>query len=155
MPFNGKVGDSIVIDDIGGGHRYVILTEPNGNGEVVIVNFTAYKFGKDPTVKFGRRHPSKLFSKPTVVSYPHAYKIDIAKFKSEAARPGCKYRYCPADMINRILLGAFQSDFTPTGIQAELETQYPDIAKEYYKTHYTESKCPNARTGNRQAERRS
>jgi len=155
MPFDGKVGDSILIDDSGGGHRYVILTKPDSNDEVVIVNFTTDRFGKDSAVIFGRRHHSKLFSKRTGVNYPYAYKIDIGKFKSEAAKSDCRYRYCPADVINRIILGAFQSNFTPTGIQAELETQYPDIAKEYYKTHYTESKCPNGGTGNRQAERRS
>lgn len=135
MPFNGKPGDSILIDDPGGGHRYVILTKPNSNGEVIIANFTADKFGKDPAVKFGRRHPSRLFSKPTAVNYSSAYKIDIEKLKSEAAKPGCRYRYCPADVINRIILGAFQSNFTPTGIQSELEIQYPDIAEEYYKSH--------------------
>jgi hypothetical protein len=135
MPFNGKPGDSIFIDDPGGGHRYVILTEPDSNNQVVIVNFTADKFGKDPAVIFGRHHRSKLFSKPTAVNYPSAYKIDVTKLESEAEKPNCKYGYCPADMLNRIILGAFQSNFTPTGIQTELEAQYPDIAKDYYKTH--------------------
>ncbi len=72
MPFNGKVGDSIFIDDLGGGHRYVILTKPNSNDEVVIVNFTAEAFGKDCTATFRPRDHSKLFSKPTVVNYPQA-----------------------------------------------------------------------------------
>ena len=80
MPFNGKPGDSIFIDDLGGGHRYVILTEPDSNGEVVIVSFTTYRFGKDPTVKFGRHHRSGLFSKPTIVHYPSADKMGIEEF---------------------------------------------------------------------------
>ncbi len=87
MPFNGKVGDSILIGDLGGNHRYVILTKPNSNDEVVIVNFTADKFGKDPAATFRRRDHSKLFSKPTVANYPMAAMISISVFKSEAAKP--------------------------------------------------------------------
>ena len=135
MPFSGNVGDSILIDDSGGGHRYVILTTPNSNGEVVVVNFTAEQFGKDCTTKFRRKHHRGLFDKPTVVNYPYARTIALSKLQSEAAKPNSTYNYCPADILNKILFGAFQSNFTPTGIQAELERQYPDIAKQYYKNH--------------------
>jgi len=129
MPFNGKVGDSILINDLGGGHRYVILTRPNSNDEVITVNFTAERFGKDCTTTFRRRDHSKLFSKPTVVNYPGAVFKNISIFKSEAKKPDCRYIHCPADIVNRILIGALQSEHTPIGIQTELETQYPDIAK--------------------------
>jgi hypothetical protein len=133
MPFSGKVGDSIFIDDLGGGHRYVILTNPNRNDEVVIANFTTEKFGKDCTTTFRRRDYPRLFSKPTIVNYPGAYPISISRFRSEAAKPDSQYIHCPADIVKRILIGAFQSEHTPTGIKAELKVQYPDIAKKYYK----------------------
>lgn len=133
MPFTGKVGDSIFIDDLGGGHQYVILTKPNSKDEVVIVHFTAEKPGKDCTATFRPRDHYRLFSKPTVAHYPGACLFPMSSFKSEAAKPNSRYIHCPIDIVNRILVGAFQSEFTPTGIKIELKTQYPDIAKKYYK----------------------
>lgn len=133
MPFNGKVGDSILIDDLGGGHRYVILSKPNSDGEVVIVNFTADKFGKDPSATFRRRDHKQLFSKPTVANYPQATRISLSVLETEAKKANSDHISCPANIVKIILIGAFQSDFTPTGILEELETQYPDMAKEYYK----------------------
>lgn len=133
MPYTGKVGDSIFIDDLGGGHRYVILTKPDKNDEVIIVNFTAEKLDKDCTATFRPRDHHTLFSKPTIVNYPGAYPISISNLKKEAANPDSRYVHCPVNIVNRILIGAFQSEFTPIGIKAELKEQYPDIAKEYYK----------------------
>lgn len=135
MPFSGKPGDSIFIDDLGGGHRYVVLTKPDSNDRVRIVNFTADEFGKDCTVTFKPKHHRKLFIKPTVVNYRGARPMSLSKLESEAAKTNSEYIYCPANIFNEIILGAFKSNFTPTGIQAELEKQYPNIAEEYYRTH--------------------
>ena len=43
MPFTGKIVDTLRLTDIGARHRYVILTEPNSDGNVVILNFTTSK----------------------------------------------------------------------------------------------------------------
>lgn len=132
MPFTGKVGDSIFIDDPGDGHRYVILTKPNSNDEVVIVNFTAERFDKDCTATFRHRDHSGLFSKPTVVNYPLAVIVPLVKFKNEATKSNCKYIYCPEQIIERIIIGAFQSQFTSMGVLNELKEQYPTIAQKYF-----------------------
>lgn len=135
MPFTGKVGDSIFIDDRGGGHRYIILTGPDNDDEVVIVNFTEAKADKDCTTIFERRDHSGLFHKPTIVNYPQASFISLSKLKAEAAKSDCKYFCCPNSILDKIIIGAFRSDFTPIGIQAELGKQYPNTAKRYHKKY--------------------
>lgn len=131
MPFTGKVGDSIVIDDLSNGHRYVILTKPNNIGTTVIVNFTAEKFGKDCTTTFRHRDHPALFSKPTVVNYPLATTIPLDTFRNEAQKPNCRYIYCNEIIVKRIIEGAFKSQFTPISILNELTTQYPQLAQKY------------------------
>lgn len=131
MPFTGKVGDSIHIDDLGGGHQYVIITKPNSNNEVVIVNFTAEKPHKDCSTTFRRRDDPKLFIKPTVVNYPQATPFPLSALKKEAAKVNCNYKFCSENIVRRIIIGAFQSQFTPPRIQRELKAQYPEIASRY------------------------
>jgi hypothetical protein len=36
MPFTCKVGDSFYLADSGGHHRYVIITKPNSDGNIVL-----------------------------------------------------------------------------------------------------------------------
>lgn len=132
MPFTGKVGDSIFIDDLGGGHRYVILTKPNSNDKVVVVNFTAERFDKDCTATFRPRAQPNLFSKPTIVNYPRATIFPLENFKNEATKPNCAYIYCAEKIVERIIIGAFQSQFTPIGVLNELKEQYPSIAEKYF-----------------------
>ena len=43
MSFTGKIGDTLRLQDTGARHRYIILTKPNNNKNVVIVNFTTAK----------------------------------------------------------------------------------------------------------------
>jgi hypothetical protein len=133
MPYSGKVGDSIFINDLGGGHQYIIISKPNKAQAVIIVNFTAQRFDKDCTVTFRRRDHSRLFSKPTVVNYPAANFFPLSNLNNEASKPDSNYIGCPVHIVNRIIIGAFQSEWTPTGIQAELKEQYPKIAEKYYK----------------------
>jgi len=133
MLFTGKVGDSVFIDDLGSGHRYVILTQPNADNKVVIVNFTTKRIDKDCTVTLNYRDHPSLFPNQTVVNYPYASLEPLDKFKVEATNPDCNYIYCPDGIIQKIIEGAFQSLFTPMGVLGELKEQYPDIANKYYK----------------------
>jgi hypothetical protein len=138
MPFTGKVGDSLFIQDSGGGHRYVILTEPGDNDDVIVVNFTSASLYKDCTVTFKPRAYPRLFSKESAVNYPYTISLPLSTLKNEANKPDCDYRYCPEKMI-KLIIGAFQSQFTPLGIQTELKAQYPDIAEKYFNENNLET----------------
>ncbi len=135
MPFTGKVGDTLHISDSGGGHRYVIITEPNDDDEAVLVNFTSTRIWKDNSAVFHPRDDKHLFKVETSVRFSDAslVPVDELKEKAKTRKNKKEYLYCSENNIKRIVKGAFQSDFTPIEIIEELKTQYPDEYDKYYK----------------------
>ena len=78
MSFGCKVGDSVFLPDDGGVHRYVVLTNPNKDDGIVIVNFTSAPNPMCDGKVFTRSDNRNLFVKPTVVHYKRA--IIISKY---------------------------------------------------------------------------
>ena len=133
MPFTCKVGDSFYLPDTGGRHRYVILTKPNSDNKVVLVNFTDSRNIESPII-FNPKDDKRLFTKRTGVNYAKARLIQI-KVLMESVIDG--WEFCQLNHINKIVIGAFQSHHTPIYILKELSTQYPEEHKQYCTWDYT------------------
>ncbi len=113
MPFTGKVGDTLYLSDSGGSHKYVIITRPNDNNEVILVNFTSAKLWKDNSAVFRPRDDKNIFAVETSVRFSNAYLVSAYELiqLSNSEFNKRKYRYCAKSNVERIIKGAFQSDF--------------------------------------------
>ena len=131
MSFSGKVGDTLRLADTGRGHRYVILTKPNSDGNVVVVNFTSASYLKEWLVTFRPKDNKRLFIKQTTVDYSFARIVPVEKLGVEAKCNPNDYVFCPENLAEKIVTGAFQSQFTRIEVLTELSVQYPDEYRRY------------------------
>lgn len=129
MPGTCEIGDSFYITDYGDRHRYVIITKPNNDGKVVLVNFTSVAVHKECVVVFQPKDDAGLFKIPTTVAYTFAQLADISKV-TKYRDDG--YQRCQPEHTQRIIEGAFQSQFIPLEITIELKEQYPTEYEKYY-----------------------
>jgi len=136
MPFTGKVGDTLYLSDAGGRHRYVILTEPNSNGDVVVVNFTSVRHWKECLVTFRPKDDKGLFDTKTTVLFSDARIVSIKRLAKVAKRKPRDYEFCSENHVQRIVIGAFQSQLTPIGVLEELRMQYPNEYERYCEKDY-------------------
>jgi len=136
MPFTGKIGDTLRLTDVGGHHRYVILTKPDINGNVVIANFTSAKYWKEWLVTFTQRDDKQLFDRKTTVNYADAHILPVNTLIDEAKRKPRDYEFCTENHVRRIVIGAFQSQHTPIGILEGLRIQYPNEYERYCEKDY-------------------
>ena len=136
MPFTGKVGDTLLLRDIGVRHRYVILTKPNSDGNVVVVNFTSASPRKECFVTFRPKDDKRLFNKKTTVNYTDARILPVKALIDKAKRNPRDYVFCSENHIKKIVIGALQSQFTPIEILEELGIQYPNEYKRYCAKDY-------------------
>jgi len=135
MPFTGKVGDTLHLSDDGGGHRYVIITPPNSNGNVVIVNFTYKGYWKEWLVTFRPKDNKRLFSKKTTVNYADARIVPVQTLIDIAeTAPSNDYVFCHHYHSKEIAIGALKSQFTPVEVLEELQVHYPDEYAKYVTT---------------------
>jgi hypothetical protein len=121
MPFTGKVGDSFKFPDAGGKHRYIIITTPNEDGNVVIINFTSDRSWKDTTTTFSPRDDKDIFSGHTVVNYNDARLVSLKhllKVYKKSRNP--EYKFCNTRIMERIIDGALRTKFIPQNIQNEI-----------------------------------
>ena len=110
-----KCGDAIYMPKFSGGtpHLWIIVTEPDGNGDVAMVNVTSWRANSDETViiESGEHH---RITHRSVVFYQDA-RISSA----EAIRLGVEAGYCALcdscspELLERIKAGLVQSKFTP------------------------------------------
>jgi hypothetical protein len=138
MSFRCRIGDSIFINDNGGGHRYVVISKPNQKGCIIIVNFTSASSCIDKTVTFTKYDDKNLFDHPTNVNYRYAQIISSDNLLQEAKRLDTVNHYflCNEEIINKIVIGAFQSQFTPIEIIMELSIQYPEEYERYFEMDF-------------------
>jgi len=134
MPFTGKVGDTLRLRDTGARHRYVILTSPNGDGDVIIANFTTAKH-HEWFVSFKPRGNKDLFTQRCTVNYTNAGFYPLDALKRVAEHNLGEYVFCPLDITNKIITGAFQSRYIALEIVEELKSKHPQVAKNYYKNN--------------------
>jgi len=124
-----EIGDSFYITDHRDRHRWVVITRPNKDGKVVIVNFTRVASHKECVVLFQPKDDGELFNRLTTVAYSYATLADITKLVKHRDNG---YYYCQPEHIQRIIKGAFQSQFIPLEITIELKEQYPTEYAKYY-----------------------
>ena len=91
MPDTCEVGDSFYITDYRDRHRWVIITQPNSDGKVVLVNFTGVASHKECVVLFQPKDDLELFTKLTTVAYDYAWFADTSKL--------IRYRNCRPSAI--------------------------------------------------------
>jgi hypothetical protein len=129
MPFTGKRGDSFYLPDGGGHHRYVILTNPDSNGKVVVINFTDAQNPTDCPVIFNPKDDPKLFTKRTTINCAYAQVISVAKLKASKID---RWEMCQLNNVKQAVIGAFRSQHTPTFIIDALKVQYPNEYNQYF-----------------------
>ncbi len=134
MPLRCQPGDTVFLNDDGGGHRWVVITKPNKDGCVVMVNFTDAASCPDRTVLFTRRSDKNIFDKPTRVHYIYAeiIKTDILIKRANSKGIVSDYKPCKETILSEIIDGAFKSDFTTYEILEELGIHYPEKFNHYY-----------------------
>ena len=135
MPFDCKVGDIIFISDSGGGHRYVVLTNPNKDGCLVIVNFTSATGRTRDGKIFTSSDDRNLFEWPTVVPYKRARLYSVTSLRDEVNRRDVvsDYKLCPPSVMAQIIKDAFKSQHTKSNVIEELGAHYPKEYEQYYE----------------------
>ena len=77
------------------------------------------------------------FNKKTTVNYADARIISAQALVATAKRRSINdYNYCAENHIKKIIIGAFQSQFTPIEVIKELSIQYPKEYEKYYEEDY-------------------
>jgi len=135
MSFGCKVGDSVFLPDNGGVHRYVVLTNPNKDNGIVIVNFTSAPNPVCDGRVFTRSDDRNLFEKPTVVHYKRAITISVTSLCEQERRTDVVsyYQRCSESIMAQIIEDAFKSQFTIGDVIEELRITYPEEFKLYYE----------------------
>ena len=131
MPFSGKPGDTLFLDDTGNGHWYVILTKPNSDGNVVTVNFTTASHFPWLVV-LRPKDNRKLFKKKCTPNYIDAYFRPVSKLADSAGRNPKQYQFCDKALTKKIIIGAIQSQDTKQELLEELKIQYPSEFSQHY-----------------------
>ncbi len=132
MPFSGKPGDTLFLDDRGDGHWYIILTKPNNVGNVVTVNFTTASHFPWLVVLRPKDNP-RLFKERCTPNYIDARFRPVRELAAIADRNPSQYHFCDEGNTKRIIIGAIQSQHTKQELLDELEIQYPS---EYRKNTF-------------------
>ncbi len=94
-------------------HLWVILTDPDENGEVLGANLTSHDVFKDTTVTLeAGEHP--FIRRKTVVNYPEAKIIHAETLESSVERGYAEQKEpCSPELLKKIRDGVFSSEFTP------------------------------------------
>lgn len=134
MSFGCKVGDSVFLPDDGGVHRYVVLTNPNKNDSIIIVNFTSAPNPMCDGKVFTRSDDRNLFVKPTVVHYKRAIIISVTSLCEQERRTDVvsDYQHCSESIMGQIIKDAYKSQFTIGDVIEELKIHYPQEYALYY-----------------------
>ena len=93
-------------------HLWIVVTDPNGNNEVLIVNLTSFKSWQDQTVILNKgEHP--FITEPSCVFYREAEIVDNSKL-DQAERMGAiaKRECCSKSLIDLIRSGVIASPQT-------------------------------------------
>lgn len=138
MPFTCKVGDTLLIPDTRGTrhHRYIILTKPNKDGNVVLVNFTSARYWKDWPLTFTPKDDKLLFTTKTTVNYADAFICSAQRLRNIAQKRPQDYRFCAENHVKRIIIKALESRHTPIEVLEELKAQYPSEYEKYCNKDY-------------------
>lgn len=109
-------------------HLYFIITDPDENGKVVIVNLTKKHINSDDSciIKKGE-HPFAMKYDESVINYAEAVLIPIKNIENaiiQSPENFSKHSDIKDEILNRILFGAKISEFLPRPLWAVLKTWY-------------------------------
>lgn len=123
-----KAGDTFTVVDTAVDlhrHLWVIISDPliDVTDPVIIVNFTTYKEGKDPTcILQAGDHP--FIKHPTAVDYRNAIDVPNAGLEASANRGQVVLQEpLKPEILHRIRQGATESPFIPEGCRMILAKQ--------------------------------
>jgi len=113
-----KIGDTF-IPALPDAHLWIVLTEPNEEGKVVIVNLTSGVFDQSCILEPGD-HP--FVRHTSTIRYQKAMLCSHEKLE-ESVRAGSVRRREPVAMeiVKRIWRGALVSDYTPGKVAKEIK----------------------------------
>jgi hypothetical protein len=114
-----KLGDTFLLR---GGHLWVVSTLPAADGSVVMFNFSSFLHGCDDScVLYDGEHP--FIRHDTFVFYAKGLVVPSAMQKKLMSTPSEAEPRQPvsAELLERIQLGALESDFTPQKIQKAVQ----------------------------------
>ncbi len=117
-------GRCVWLDDRGGGHLYLFLTECEGNPpQTIMVNVTSWRRGLDETcILSPNDHPN--ISKKSIIYYEDACLIE--EWRSKIILRDCNNALpISQELLVKIQQGLCQSDETPPTV------------KDFYQRHHT------------------
>ena len=128
MAFLGQVGDTFTLrDNPPYKNLYVILTNPNEDGQVVVVSFTKPLKMVQSYIILTPKHDGELFKYNTTVRYTDADLRDQKRLVDYIAEHADRAKKaCPLDIIREIVTCAFKAKQSPIKVLEELARQYPD-----------------------------
>ena len=130
MAFTGKVGDACKLKDTPPfTSLYIIVTNPNTKGDVVVMRFVTPIYGKQTYVMFSPRH-STLFAGNKTVAYTDAKLLSQQTLISHAEKNPQNTVCFDADIVRDVVIGAFCAEQSENGILEKLNEQYPDLYEE-------------------------
>jgi hypothetical protein len=101
-------------------HLWIVLTDPDGNGEFLAVNLTGFELYKDATVVLDSGHP--FIKKKTVVQYSDAQKFSVSNIDWIIRRGnGMSKEPCSPELLAKVRNGIIDSDDTPQDMQEYLK----------------------------------
>ena len=114
-----SAGATYKIPDLGNGvpHLWVVLTDPDENGEVAMVSLTTRRKGSDDTVILDS-HDHPFVIRETAVSYGNAMCAAVQNL-TNAVCVGAAFMHRPVsqDLLTRIQDGAQRSPHTPKDVK--------------------------------------
>jgi hypothetical protein len=122
MPFTCKIGDSFYLPDNNGRHRWIILTKPNSDGHVVIVNFTDANNLACSVILTHK--DNKALSLRTTINCEKAALVLESKLKLLKVKD---YVYFNELLVAKIVKGVIENRHTPPYIIAELKSQHTKL----------------------------
>jgi hypothetical protein len=105
-------------------HLWIIVTEPDGNGECVIVNVTTLRNSADQTVILGSTDHS-FITHASAVRYADAEIFQLAQLEAMiSAGVVDQMDACNADLLRLVQQGLLASPFTPQRIINHCKTRW-------------------------------
>lgn len=119
-----KLGDTFKLERNGEGHLWVVISQPTGDGSIVMVNLTTMRTGSDLScVLAPGDHP--FVQHATVIAYQFAKLVPPeAQRMMEQQKQLCIPREpMPPAVLQRIREGSLKSDLMPQKLQAIVRLQ--------------------------------
>ncbi len=104
-------------------HLWIVCSNPNANGDVVIVNLTKLHAGTIDDTCVLQRGDHPFVSTDTAVRYQSADVKPVRELEAKIQKGDCKHHQPASDqLMTRIREGAVASDYTPNRVKRAVMT---------------------------------